>query len=223
MSTPMSFVFADISDKENYADWHAPLLERLFGDAFDFHWSLYERTHLHRREHNGGEDEGPCWAWPSPPYRAPIWQIVAERIGAKRFLEVGTGLGYTAALMADAGGPECRVDTIEIDPVHADIAETELAERGLLDRVRILRGASLDMLRSLDEPYDVVFSDAGQGDVPHELRRRGAVSRITGRLRVPLIGILTDLRASLADRSEPEMDALSGARRAYRSAVWNAL
>ena len=61
-------------------------------------------THLHRRDHNGGGDEGPATAWPSPPYRALVWSIVAERIGANRFLEMGAALGYTAALMAEAGG-----------------------------------------------------------------------------------------------------------------------
>ena len=228
VTTLTSFHFADSYDNEVYAGWHGPLLEQLFSDGLDFHWSVYERTHQHRREHNGGEDEGHCGAWPSPPYRAPVWQIVANQIGAKRFLEVGTGLGYTAALMADAGGSECRVDTIEIDPVHADIAEAELGKLGLLDRVRILRGDSLEVLRNLDEPYDIVFSHGGgQNDVSDELRRLtrqgGAGPDIKSELGVPLIGILTDLRATLADQNEPEMDALPRARQAYRSAVFNLL
>ncbi len=149
----MPFDFVDSSNRQIYAQWHVPLLQRLFGDTVDLHIDLYERTHFHRREHNAGEDDGPCTAWPSPPYRAPVWQILAERIGAKRFLEVGTGLGYTAALMAEAGGPESHVDTIEIDPVHADLAEAELGKRGLSPRVRILRGDARDTLQTLDEPY----------------------------------------------------------------------
>ena len=216
-TTPMSFDFADSSNRQIYAHWHVPPLERLFGDTLDFHWDLYELTHLHRRGHNSGKDDGHCTAWPSPPYRAPVWQIIAERIGAKRFLEVGTGLGYTAALMADAGGPDSRVDTIEIDPVHADLAEAELSKRGVSDRVRILRGDATEILQTLDEPYDAVFSDGGQSDISHELRRLtrpgGAGAGIKSRLREPLIGALTDLRASLANKTEPELEALSRARR----------
>ena len=49
MSTPTPFDFADSSDREIYADRHVSLLEGLFGDSFDFHWDLYELTHLHRR------------------------------------------------------------------------------------------------------------------------------------------------------------------------------
>ena len=158
----MRFEFAYSSNRQIYAQWHVSLLERLFGDALDFHWDLYELTHLHRREHNGGEDEGLCTAWPSPPYRAPVWQIIAERIGANRFLEVGTALGYTAALMEEASGPSCHVDTIEVDPVHADLAEAELDQRGLSDRVRVLRGDAADMLQIMGEPYDAMLSDGGQ-------------------------------------------------------------
>ena len=223
----MSFDFADSSDRQIYAQWHVPLVERLFGDALELHLDLYTLTHLHRREHNGDNDDGPCSAWPSPPYRAPVWRIIAERTGAKRFLEVGTGLGYTAALMADAGGPRSQVDTIEIDPVHADLAEAELGKRGLSDRVRVLQGDSKDLLQSLDEPYDVVFSDCGESDISHELRRLtrpgGASPEIKSRLREPLIGVLTYLRRSLANKNEPESDALSRAGGAYRNAVWDAM
>ncbi len=228
MSTPTSFDFADSSDREVYGDWHVPLLEKLFGDSMKFYSDLYELTHLHRREHNGGQDDGPCTAWPSPPYRAPVWRIIAEKTGATSFLEVGTALGYTTAVMADAGGPDCQVDTIEIDPGHADIAEAKLAKHGLSDRVRILRGDVKDILGTLDGPYDLVFSDGGRkseiSQELHRLTRRGGVDEgIIDRLPKPLIGVLTDLRESLADGSEPEMDALSRARMAYRNAVWDAL
>ena len=226
-STPMSFDFVDSSNRQIYAQWHVPLLQRLFGDTLDFHLDLYERTHFHRREHNCGEDDGACTAWPSPPYRSPVWKILAERIGAKRFLEVGTGLGYTAVLMAEAGGPKSHVDTIEIDPVHADLAEAELGKRGLSQRVRILRGDAREILQTLDEPYDVVFSDGGQNDISYELRRLtrrgGAGTGIKSRLREPLIGVLAGLRASLANKIEPEMEALSRAGSAYRKAVWDVL
>lgn len=109
----------------------------MFGHEMDLHYDLYEQTHSHRREHNGGQDQGPCGAWPSPPYRAPTWRIVAEITGTTRFLEVGTALGYCSALMADAGGPNCLVDTIESDPSHADIAEAELVRREFGDRVQV--------------------------------------------------------------------------------------
>ena len=214
------------SDEETYATWHRPLLEKLFGHEMDLHYGMYELTHSHRREHNGGQDEGPCTAWPSPPYRAPIWRIVTDAIGATRFLEVGTALGYCTALMADAGGPGCQVDTIENDSLHADIAEAELSKRGLGDRVRVLRGNAADVMANLAGPYDVVFLDGG-ADVPQHverlLRPGGAQPEIKGRLQEPLMLILRELGASLEAGEQPEALALSHARESYRREVLAAL
>ena len=208
-----------------YAEWHQPLLEELFGHESDLHHDLYEMTHSHRREHNGGTDEGACIAWPSPPYRAPVWRIVADAIGATRFLEVGTGLGYTAALMADAGGPGCWVDTIENDPLHAEIAGSELSRRGLDGRVRVLLGDAAEVVADLTVPYDVVFLDGDVDVLDHAdrlLRPGGARPEIKGLLQEPLISILGGLRASL-DSGVPEATALSQARESYRDAVIAAL
>ena len=215
------------SNEEIYAVWHRPLLEDIFDHEMDLHYDLYELTHAHRREHNGGQDQGPCVAWPSPPYRAPIWRIVADVVGAKKFLEVGTALGYSAALMAEAGGPDCQVDTIESDPLHADIAEAELSKRGLGDRVNVIRGDQADVLASLAGPYDVVFVDGGGSDASHHvgrlLRPGGAPPEIKDRLRQPLINILVDARGSLVAGDQPRALTLSQARDSYRRAVIAAL
>ena len=208
-----------------YAEWHRPLLDKLFGHEMDLHHDLYELTHAHRLEHNGGKDDGACIAWPSPPYRAPVWRIVANAVGATRFLEVGTGLGYAAALMADAGGPRCRVDTIENDPLHAEIAEAELGKRGLGRSVQVLLGDAAEVVADLSGPYDVVFLDGDVDVLEHVdrlLRPGGARPEIKGLLQEPLISVLGDLRASL-DRGEPRVPARSRAREAYRSAVIAAL
>ena len=142
---------------------------------------------------------------------------------------LGSWRGFGLHGRADGGRrrPTSRVDTIEFDPAHADIAEAELGKRGLSNRVRILRGDAKDILQALDEPYDVVFSDGGQNDISHELRRltrrAGAGDEIKARLREPLIGVLADLRASLANQEAREADALSRARVAYRRAVRDVL
>jgi len=100
---------------------------------------------------------------------------------ARRFLEVGCGLGYTAALMASAGGPRSHVDTIEDDPLHADLAERAFARKGLSSRIRVHRGTGRSVLPTLRGPYDVIFLDSDWREYPRyiqhliRLTRKGSV------------------------------------------------
>jgi protein-L-isoaspartate O-methyltransferase len=129
--------------------------------------------------------------------------------------------------MADAGGPNCLVDTIESDPSHADIAEAELVRRGFGDRVQVLRGDQADLLASLTGPYDVVFLDGVGSDVRQHvdrlLRHGGAAPDIKGRLQQPLMRILENARASLEAGEQPRALTLSRAKEFYRRAVITAL
>ena len=223
----MPIQFTSEFDREVYADWHQPLMERLFGSFVDLQYDLYEQTHFHRREHNGGADNGRCDAWPSPPYFAPVWSILAEKVSAKRFLEVGTAIGYTAVLMAEAGGPGSQVDTIESDPDHADRAEKEIMDRGLSKRVHVLRGNAGSILPKLTGSYDVVYVDAEYSsaavDINRLARSGGVTMEIKEHLRGPLIAILEELRDELSVGSKPDLVAFRDARGSYRSAVSVAL
>lgn len=144
-------------------------LEALYGGPISPHRSLCDRSTAHRLAHGEG-----CTVYPSSPTNAPLWPLLAAMLDARRFLEIGTGLGYTAALMAEAGGPGCQVDTIEALGEHADLAEQEVAQRHLADRIRVLRGTAREVLPRLTVPYDVVFLDADWDDypalLPHLLR-----------------------------------------------------
>lgn len=61
--------------------------------------------------------------------------------------------------MAEAVGADGRVDTIESVAEQAGLAEAELASRGLADRVNLLIGRALDVLPTLEDPYDAIFID----------------------------------------------------------------
>ncbi len=151
------------------------ILRRICGDALDLHRDLHEESNRHRMEH--GEA---CGVYPSEVTNAPIWPFLTSVVGARRFLEVGCGLGYSAALMAEAGGPSCRVDTIEAVDEHADLAQAEFTRRGLTDRIRILRGEARDILPKLVEPYDVTFLDADWAEFPGFLPHLARLTRPGG-------------------------------------------
>ncbi|HEY6379867.1 MAG TPA: O-methyltransferase [Candidatus Dormibacteraeota bacterium] len=87
-------------------------------------------------------------------------QLLVAALPARRVVELGTLAGYSAIWMArglPAGG---RVDTVEVDPARADRAQRWLERAGVAASVRILRGAALDVLPTLEPPYDLAFIDA---------------------------------------------------------------
>ncbi|GAC1328342.1 MAG: O-methyltransferase [Candidatus Dormibacteria bacterium] len=87
-------------------------------------------------------------------------------VGARAVLEVGTYLGLSGVAFAQAMGVEGRLDTVEVSDEHADIAEGWFREGGLEDRVRVHRGAALDVVPTLLGPYDMCFLDGAKVDNP---------------------------------------------------------
>src|SRR5258708_32973675 len=85
-------------------------------------------------------------------------------VGARRILEVGTSLGLSATAFAQAIGPGGHIDTVEIDPEHADIAESWFRTGGISDRITVHRGAALEVVPNLAGPYDLCFLDGAKED-----------------------------------------------------------
>ena len=79
--------------------------------------------------------------------------------------------------MASAGGPGCRVETIESDPIHADLAEREMARKPIRKRVHVLRGKALDVLPTLNRGYDVIFLDGDWREYPKYLRHLARLTK----------------------------------------------
>ena len=76
-------------------------------------------------------------------------------------LEIGTAVGYSSCVFADCCG--CRITTVEADENMADIAETNIAELGFGDEIKVLRGDARQVLEGLQgEKFDVAFIDAAK-------------------------------------------------------------
>jgi caffeoyl-CoA O-methyltransferase len=96
--------------------------------------------------------------------------LLVRAAGARRVLEVGTLFGYSGIWMARELPADGRLDTIEIEKLHADAAEHWFERAGLADRVTVYRGAGLDVLATLPGPYDVAFIDADKATYPEYVR-----------------------------------------------------
>lgn len=82
----------------------------------------------------------------------------------ERILELGTAIGYSAILMAREND-RIRVDTVERDAEMIKMAEANIREFGLSERIRILPGEAQEVLSGLKAnvaPYDFIFMDAGK-------------------------------------------------------------
>ena len=118
--------------------------------------TLQEATRLHQQAHGCSAhvfDDGPG-----------LWQLLAQH-QPQRILELGTGLGYTACLMALAS-PQGQVLTLEGDPEHAALARQQIAALGLQQRVQLHEGSFATVMQALQLPagsQDLVFFD---GNMP---------------------------------------------------------
>lgn len=96
------------------------------------------------------------------PSDGRLLYLLLQLIGAKRVVEVGTLVGYSAVVMARALPVDGKLWTIEFEPTHADVARANIAAAGFADRVTVLVGTGRDTLPTLDKhgPFDAVFIDA---------------------------------------------------------------
>lgn len=88
--------------------------------------------------------------------------LLLRLANAKKVVEVGTLVGYSAIHMARAIGEGGKVWSVEYEPRHAVVARDNLAAAGVADRVEVLVGAGRDVLPTLvgHGPFDAVFIDA---------------------------------------------------------------
>ncbi|MFP5238031.1 MAG: O-methyltransferase [Acidobacteriota bacterium] len=96
--------------------------------------------------------------------------MLIEISGARRVLEVGTLGAYSTIWMARALPADGRLVTLELEPRNAEIARTNLARAGVLDRVEIRLGPAVDTMRAMSEssptPFDFIFLDADKKSLP---------------------------------------------------------
>ena len=87
----------------------------------------------------------------------------------KRILELGTAVGFSSILMYEAAGTEPEIVTIERDEKMIELAKVNLEKFDLTDKIKIEEGDCLEVLERLNEPFDLIFMDAGKGHYNHFL------------------------------------------------------
>ena len=80
-----------------------------------------------------------------------------------RILEVGTAVGFSAILMAEYGPKDCQIVTIENYDKRIPIARENFVRAGKEHQITLIEGDATEVLKTLEEPFDMIFMDAAKG------------------------------------------------------------
>jgi predicted O-methyltransferase YrrM len=103
--------------------------------------------------------------------------LMAQMLGARRILEIGTLGGYSTIWLARGLSDGGRLITLEADEKHADVAQSNIAQAGLADVVEVRLGRAIDTLPTLEAPFDLIFLDADKVSYPEYLQWALKLSR----------------------------------------------
>jgi predicted O-methyltransferase YrrM len=146
------------------------------------------------------------------PNQGKWLMILARAIGVRSILEMGSLGGYSTIWLARALPANGRMITLEADPRHAEVAQSNITRAGLADKVEIRLGKALETLPELaaegNAPFDLIFIDADKENYPGYLEWALRLSR-PGSL---IIGDNVVRDGKVIDAADPD-PAIKGVRR----------
>ena len=99
------------------------------------------------------------------PEQGRLMALLAQLLGAKRYLEVGTFTGYSALAVTLAMGEEGRATCCDVSEEYTALAEQAWTEAGVRDHIDLRIAPALRTLQALrdearENTYDLAFIDA---------------------------------------------------------------
>lgn len=88
----------------------------------------------------------------------------------KKFLEIGTAVGYSAICFTQFLAEGGTIDTIEREHERVIEAKENIKKVGVQEKIKIYEGDAVEILPALQEKYDAVFIDAAKGKYPFFLK-----------------------------------------------------
>ena len=87
----------------------------------------------------------------------------------KWILEVGTAVGFSSIFMAEYNPVPCEIVTIENYEKRIPIARENFKRAGKEQQITLIEGDATEVLKTLEEPFDLIFMDAAKGQYIHFL------------------------------------------------------
>ena len=169
----------------------------------------YLRTHsteqdeaLRRARERAASEDMP----PVPHEVGAFLCLMVQIVRAHHVLEIGSGAGLSGIWIARGLPDEGRLTTIELDPVHRELANQAYQEALVAHSIDSLLGDALALLPSLpDHAFDIMFIDPAKAHLPQYLEPAIRLVRPGGLIIVDNViwsGRVVDPHAvSIEDRS----------------------
>ena len=84
-----------------------------------------------------------------------------------RVLGVGTAVGFSAILMSEYLPEGSHITTIENYEKRIPIARNNFKRAGKEEQITLIEGDALEVMETLEGPYDFIFMDAAKGQYIH--------------------------------------------------------
>lgn len=92
-------------------------------------------------------------------------KVILAGCKPKRVLEIGAAIGFSSILMAEYGGEDIHITTIENYEKRIPIARENITRAGKDKNITLIEGDAMDVLNDLHKEgnvYDMVFIDAAK-------------------------------------------------------------
>lgn len=89
-----------------------------------------------------------------------LLKLLAQLLGARRILEIGTFSGYSSLSMAEALPDDGILITCEIDPPAIEFARRYFSQSPHGKKITLREGPALETIKTLQGGFDMVFIDA---------------------------------------------------------------
>jgi len=94
------------------------------------------------------------------PVMGQLLTILVRAVKARKVLELGTAIGYSAIYLARGFDSfDCQLISLEKDPGLAERARRNLRKAGIEKGVEIRGGEALRLMESLEDGFDFIFMD----------------------------------------------------------------
>ncbi len=99
---------------------------------------------------------------PVIPHETVVYfQFLLSMIKPKKILEIGTAIGFSALVMAQAA-PEAQIVTVDRNPEMIALAKENFAKFDKKNQVHLLEGDAAEHLIELSETFDIIFMDSAK-------------------------------------------------------------